>query len=87
MDKLLIKEKIIFIIKVIVIILFVIIILWGLLFLVDYLLFKYNNQTLFTITKVDNNNGNYTTTRKGLGYKYITKDDKTTIYLFDKEIK
>ena len=73
--------------KIIVITFVIISIIWAVVFTIDYLVYKNRNQTIFTITKIENDKDGYTTTQNGLGYKYVLENDNTKLYIFGKEVK
>ena len=87
MDKVYIKEALKKIFKVIIIVAAILAVVWCVIFTVDYFLYKNNKQTIFTITKVDNEDDGYITYQKGLGYKYVIDNETTKLYVFGKEIK
>ena len=77
--------KIIF--KTVIVFLIIAIVIWTCIFLTDYILYKNNRQALFTKTKIDNTNDEFLSVANGLGYKFVTKNDETSLYLFGKKIK
>ena len=61
---------------------------WLLLFVTDYIMFKNNMPILFSVTKVEERNGEYITLESGLGYYVIIYGDNTSeLYLFNRKIK
>ena len=87
MDRIYLKEILKRIFRIIVVVGAILAVLWCVIFAVDYVLYKNSKQTIFTITKIENEKEGYTTIQKGLGYKYVIENENTKLFVFGKEIK
>lgn len=61
---------------------------WSLLFVTDYIMFKNNMPILFATNTVEEVDGVYVMTEKGLGYYVITGENNVSeLYLFGHKVK
>lgn len=63
-------------------------ILWLCLFITDYVMYKNNKPTLFSIVKVQEIEGKHVTYERGLGYYvYVDANGVSEMYLLGRKIK
>ena len=82
------REKAKITVSTVVISLAIVAVLWLCLFITDYIMFSIGNPTIFSRRKVKDVETGHRTYENGIGYNVIIdEENKSTMYLFGREIK